>query len=446
MRETSGPLPPLTQPAPLRHFLWSRLAGQTAQNALLYGLLIAVVEQTGTALGSTVLVAAFLLPSIVLGVPGGLVADILPKRVVLVSVLLLRALIAGALVWWLDSVFALYLLVLALATVGQVSGPAEAALLPRLLPPPQLARGHAATTFVLIVAQVLGAVVLAPLLIKLAGVRAVCGIAALLFLVAAWQMVRVPRGTDPVGPRSEPLAEGLRRHGVRRRFWQALAVGWRTIVAERTVFRALVRLTLVGTVLKVLIAVAPLLARDVLHIAAENSVFVMAPAAVGSALGLLVAPVLARVLGRNGLSLAGFVLFALGTVTLAGATEIGAWLTRHPSLYIDRMTAVTSVPGVVTVTMLVAVLLGFAFAVTAVAVRTLVNERAPQRLQGRVFATQAAAADLASLVPLLAAGAAADVLGVRPVLFAAGCGCVVVEALLWRSARNRGAAAVPLTP
>jgi MFS family permease len=180
------------------------------------------------------------------------------------------------------------------------------------------------------------------------------------------------------------------------------------------------------------VAVAPLLAQDVLRIATENTVFVMAPAALGSVIGLVVAPLLARVLGRSLLSACGLVLFALGTAALGLASEVGDWLTGHPGLYFDRIEEISSVPGVVTVVMALAVVLGFAFAATMVAVRTLVNERTPPNIQGRVFATQLTLADAASLGPLLAAGAVADVVGVSPLLVAAGLTCLCVEVYLWR--------------
>ena len=425
-----------SEPVPLRRFLWSRFAGQTAQNALLYALLIAVVARSGTSLGSTLLVVAFLVPSIVLGIPGGVLADLLPKRLVLVGVLILRAAIAAGLLFVGDGLLPVYLLVLALATVGQVFGPAEAAVLPRLVPPERLARGNAAMNFVLIAAQVLGAVALAPLVIKVAGERSVFGIAAFLFVVAAWQMLRV-RGLDAELPSS--VGAQPRKPGA----GGALAAGWHIIKEDRDVLRALVRLTLVGTVIKIVIAVAPMLARDVLHIGAANTVFVMAPAALGSIVGLMLAPPLAPLVGRSTLSLCGSLLFALGTILLALTTEIGNWLAGRSYGYFEGIVAVTSVPSVVTVAMLVAVVLGLAFAVTAIAVRTLINERAPHEYQGRVFATQLTLADAASLVPLVGAGALADVVGVNTVLLISGGAFLLVELYLLGAKRRMRPVAVP---
>jgi MFS family permease len=436
MFESAGPgLQPLErQPEPFRHFLWSRFAGQVAQNALLYALLIAIVERTDSSFGSTLLVAAYIVPSILLGIPGGALADALPKRAVLTGVLVLRAAIAAGLLFWADDLTTLYLLVLAFATVGQLFAPAESAAVPALLPVERLARGNAAMSFVLIAAQVIGGVALAPVLLKFAGERAVFVVTAALYLLATWQMLKV-RGLQRTSPAAASAAV-TRRPG----FVPTLAAGWHVIARDRTVFRAVVRLTLVGTVIKIIVAVAPILARNVLQIDAANTVYVMAPAALGAVFGLLLAPPLARLLGGPRLGAVAFVLFSLGAIALSMAERIGGWLSSRPALSFDRIEEITRVPGVVTVVMLIAVVLGLAFSLTTVAVRALINERAPQNVQGRVFATQATIADAASLLPLLAAGWVADHVGVRPVLFAVGALCLLAEL----SSRRLGPGAEPI--
>ncbi len=417
----------LTPPSPLRPFLWSRFAGQTALNALLYALLIAIVERSGSSLGSTLLVVAFVVPSVVLGIPGGMLADALPKRPVLVLCLLVRAALALALLRWGDDLPTLYLLVLALATVGQLFGPAESAVLPALLPAERLARGNAAMQFTLLAAQVLGGVALAPLLLKVLDARAVFALAALLFLVAAWQMLLV-RGVAPSVPaRVQDGRAGLRT---------AFAAGWRMIRADADVLRALVRLTLLGTALKILVAIAPLLARDTLGIAAANAVYVMAPAALGCVAGLLVAPPLVRRIGHTAVGRTGFVFFSLGLLALAFVTELGRWFDRELRLGVGALTTVTHVPGAVTAAMALAVLLGLAFAVCSVAIRTLVYERAPRHVQGRVFATQLTVADALSLAPLVAAGALADWAGIAPVLVGTGLLCIALEVVVGRLGRS----------
>src|SRR3989304_3643928 len=67
-----------------RRLLESRAVGQIGQNAMLYPLLILVVNETGSSIHSALLVTAFILPSILFGLPAGGLADVLPKRPLLV--------------------------------------------------------------------------------------------------------------------------------------------------------------------------------------------------------------------------------------------------------------------------------------------------------------------------------------------------------------------------
>jgi MFS family permease len=60
--------------------------------------------------------------------------------------------------------------------------------------------------------------------------------------------------------------------------------------------------------------------------------------------------------------------------------------------------------------------LGFAYALVSVSAQTIVNDRVPLQIQGRVLATQAAMSAIASSVPVLIAGALSDAIGVTIVM------------------------------
>jgi MFS family permease len=83
------------------------------------------------------------------------------------------------------------------------------------------------------------------------------------------------------------------------------------------------------------------------------------------------------------------------------------------------------------VTLVAAGLIGFAYSVVNVGGRSLLNERVPVPMQGRVFAAQTVLSNLASIVPLLLAGALADWWGVSPVLIVVAVAVLVIA--LWGS-------------
>ena len=71
--------------------LWlSRLLSQTAQGALLYALLILVVDLSDMTIFTSLFVICSIIPSIVFGLPAGLVADSVPRRGLLVLLNLFR--------------------------------------------------------------------------------------------------------------------------------------------------------------------------------------------------------------------------------------------------------------------------------------------------------------------------------------------------------------------
>src|SRR3972149_5505937 len=148
-----------------RRLMEARAVAQTGQNAMLYALLILVVNQTASSIHSTLLVTAWMLPCILIGVPARSVADALSKPGALVTGYAHRGALAAAMILYVDDVWTLYLLVLAFSSVGQVSGRAEAAALPLLVRRDQLAGANPWMVLSLMVGQgagggALGAVVL----------------------------------------------------------------------------------------------------------------------------------------------------------------------------------------------------------------------------------------------------------------------------------------------
>ena len=86
------------------------------------------------------------------------------------------------------------------------------------------------------------------------------------------------------------------------------------------------------------------------------------------------------------------------------------------------------------VTMALAAGLAFAFTFVNVVTRSIVNERMPREMQGRVFAAQSVLTNLASIPPILLTGLLADVIGVSPVFFLVGLVCGALA--LFYAARN----------
>jgi MFS family permease len=70
----------------------------------------------------------------------------------------------------------------------------------------------------------------------------------------------------------------------------------------------------------------------------------------------------------------------------------------------------------VTLTMVFAFPMGLSYALLNAPAQTILHERAPAEMRGRIFTTQIVSANFFSLLPLLAIGAITDVVGISWVL------------------------------
>lgn len=401
-----------------RRLLGAKLCADIAENALAYALLIAIVRRTGSGIHSTLLVVAFTLPAIIFGLPAGVIADRLPKRPVLLTALVLRIALIVLLYRSIDNVWRTYAIIFVFAALGQVFGPVWIALLPQLVGVQRLSRANALLNFTQLGGQVLGVVILAPILLKTVGDRAVFLVAAAFLVGAIVMSVRLgalPATTHPATASTDAVA--VVRSG--------LLAGWRVIDADDRAYAAVVQLTIVTCILKNLLVLFPYYTRQVLAIAPGNTVYVAAPAALGVALGLLLSPPLG-VIGRGRLATAGFVALILALGALATVNLLRPFIADHLHLGLTGLADFVGVPPIVTTATLFAVPLGLGVSLNLVAARTVLNERLPAGMQARAFATQNALANVAALVPLFITGALTSLIGARPVML----GTAVIAAAL----------------
>ena len=417
-----------------RRMLGAKLCVDIAENALAYALLIVIVRHTGSGIHSTLFVIALTIPTIIFGIPAGAIADRLPKRPVLMAALALRIGLTTLLLRVLGNVWQIYGVTIAFFAVGQVFAPIWIASLPRLVGFARLSRAHAFFNLTQLGGQVAGVVLIAPILLKTLGDRAVLIVVALFFVGAIVMTARIGELPDraPTSPHEE------KGKVIREARTGALA-GWHLIHADAALFLAVIQLTIVASLLRSLIVLFPFYTHQVLGIAPENAVYVAAPAAIGAAAGLALAPALG-VIGRGRLATIGFAILVGALACLGLVNLVRPLIADYLHLGMTGVAQQFGVPPLVTTAMLFAVPMGFGIALNLVAARTVLNERAPEEAQARVFATQSALGTVASLLPLLLVGALTSVVGARAVMLLAA--ILSAAAPIWLT-RRRKAAALP---
>jgi MFS family permease len=157
----------------------------------------------------------------------------------------------------------------------------------------------------------------------------------------------------------------------------------------------------------------------VLQIRAEDSVFVLAPAGIGTVVGSLLLSTWGDRIDRR--RLVELALMALGTLLALMALAATIWqrlgLIEDPASTDGSTLAWRSLIGVI---MALAVLAGFAFVAVIVPAQTLIQERSVPEVRGRLFAVQMVLANVASIAPLVALGELADFIGVGRALLLVG--------------------------
>lgn len=397
---------PLWQQRPFRMLCYTRFTSRLAQNALNFALVLLIVDETGKAFLSSLLVLALVVPATVAGIVAGTAADAFPKRPLILAGNLLRAGVCVLFILGSGSVVSYYVVAVALATATQFATSAEGATLPAIVTRNELARANAIGQAVGGGAQLLGLGVLTPLLLRLVGSSEVLfGVCAGLFVLAAFQALLI--GSTRTEPRREVGG------GVGGRWW---LTGWRQIRSDPVVMHAAVELTLISTALIILSGLIPKFIEDVLGLPVDVGAVILMPAAIGVVFGLRIAGFLAHRVPHSVLSTFGFAAFVVLLALLGFVNQEVEFLSGYAVFAWLGNVSIGNFDGGGVLAMALMLPLGFSFAVVSVAGQTVINDRVPLHLQGRVGATQVAMAAIASSAPVLAAGLLSDLIGVTIVL------------------------------
>jgi len=387
---------------------FSRFASRVAQNAVNFALVLLIVGETGKAFYSSLLVVVLVIPATLAGLMAGAVADAFPRRVVMVLGNVLRA---GICAWFAfngGEVSSYFIVAAMLSIATQFAVAPESGLVAAMVAREDLARANAISQAITGVAQLTGFVILTPLLLRVfrspEALFLTCGG---LYLVAAFYAMviggRFHAARTDVGGAPPP----------RDPWWKS---GWLQMRRDPLVLQAAIELTLISTALIILGGLVPTFIRETLGLPVDIGAVVLVPAALGIALGLRIAGFLARHVPHAVMSTAGIIAFGGFLAVLAFTNEAATFLTGYSAFgWLDTLSIGSLRRGGILAAIIV-MPLGFAYATVMVAGQTVITDRVPLGLQGRVNSTQNALAAVASSLPVLAAGLLADRFGVTLVM------------------------------
>jgi MFS family permease len=375
----------------------------------IFPLILHVQQRTGSAFAVSALIFALWGPVVLAAGVAGAIVDRFENRRILIAVSLVQAAVVAAMLAGIDSFWALLPPMALLGCGVALSQPAEFALIPAAAgPDTDAARANGLMETARSVGFTAG-----PLIGGALGAAGLLWLAlalnALSFLVVAAAAVRLRARRQP-GPAKNPQSTGRGREGLT------------FLIRERDL-----RITLGGAVAALALfsisaTAEPFFVTRTLRAASLGYGLLLTSWTLGMAAG---ATGLAHRLGRKQLAAGGLIAVILQGLGITGgalATTLGL------------------------------ALIGFTFGGSAhgvknVLLRTLIHERAPEALRGRVFAAYNGARNGAELGALLLAGIVVGALGARTALLLAGLGPAAIGAacLLLLITRRRAATAITTT-
>jgi MFS family permease len=412
-----------------RYFLrlWlAQLISQTIMNAANYALII--VSQKTSSGGFTAAagaIVAFSLPALLFGAPAGVLVDRFDRRLVLWVSNMLRALasLAFVVVLMLNStpLLPVYILAFFIALVGQFFTPAEGAAIPLLVRRDEMMHALSLFNITFTLAQAAGLIILGPLMLALiptfhigpadtglyfSSRQTLFIVIALLYLVCVGLILSIPRAKMKSPPNTHDTHDVLfmskEMSSVRRVSVSVLQTA-NFIRKDRRLLISVCQLALGGSIVAVVAMIAPGFVVEFFNKPPELAALVFVPAGAGLVLGSAITPNVARKLGYARTIAVGVVMLAVSAALLAGVHAVASFVFGTGTFF-DQ-------PLYLVVMLLLTFAIGIGLDFVNVPAQTMLQDRSPDWIKGRVLAVQAMVLNAVTIPFVLIMGRVADGFG-----------------------------------
>jgi MFS family permease len=396
--------------------LWlSQVFTQIGGNMVLFGLTVIVLDSGAGNTAVSLLILSFLVPAVLFSAVAGVYVDRLDKRLVLVATNLLRA---GFLVLlWMAGANLLLLLVIntLISSVTVFFAPAEASMIPELLPRPLLLPANGLFTLTLNAAFAVGYAVAGPLVVALLGAPGLILVVAACYLIAAgfcWTLPPAPPVTDEEAESGALLPETEAAMGS---VFGQLREGIEFIRENPSIGWSLVYLGIAASMVGVLGVLGPRFATESLGLQPKDFAVVVLPLGFGVVMGILALNSFGHLVPRRRIIEGGLVALGIFVSVIVLAGPISRAL-QHVTASTSFGQEVASLTSLLAIVVCVAFAAGIAYAFVAIPSQTQLQEDIPEEGRGRVFGVLNMLVFVSSFLPIIIVGPMSDVVGTTPVL------------------------------
>jgi MFS family permease len=386
-----------------RNIWFAQLAAQLADKFLLFSLIILAYQISGGSTPVAVTLLVYTVPAVIFAPPAGVIADRVDRKLIMlwcnlgracaVALIPLAALVPGL----RGDFIHLLLITLVFSSVGQLFGPAEAAVIPTILPRSALITANSMALLTMVLTLVVGGA-LAPIVSRI-DLYAPYWLAAALLVVAATFILasdipHLQRTTEP------PVEAG------RSRFQHMVAdlkEGIDALRASRGLLLAFGQMSIAVLVLFMLFALAPAYVSKVIGISAQDTYVILGPATGGAILSAVLLGQFLRNIDRSRLLVGSLIANGLTMLALAAVPQA---MTQVPDLRVHaRITGAAF-----------SLLLGIEFGAIMIPAVTYLMETTSDEIRGRIFALLYMVINGITALPVLAAAALSDLIGTAHVI------------------------------
>lgn len=382
---------PFLETLKIKNFLkiWgSQLLSQITVNLINFILILQIFEKTQSTVAISLFWFFWSIPAIIIGPLSGTLIDLWGTRRILILTNLFQSLIILLYLLVKDSVWPIYTILMIYSISNQFYLPAEAATLPSVVPKKLLSTANSLFLFTSYISLVIG-FGLAGILVRLLGYQIPFLMGSLFLVFGALIVWQLPQITfiKPTGKIDSSKFQ---------EFLGKLVEGYNFLKTSPTVLFPLLLLVFSQIIIVMLFVLGPALVVKILNIpfVRIGEMFIL-PGALGAIVGMgltvkLLKKIRKRYLIHIGLFLSSFALFGLVLIVP----------------YLPHLFKIFGQMGL-------GFLAGLAFSLFTIPTQTLLQEKTPIELRGRVFGVLGFLITLVSVFPVLFAATIGEVLGER---------------------------------
>lgn len=372
-------------------FLWvSQILSQLTLNIINFTLVARIFEHTGSAIAVSLLWVTYALPAVLFLPLAGPIVDTVSRKSILFFTNLLQGGVVLLFLGTGDQIYSFFPLVFLYSALNQFYIPAEASSIPDLVSTKDLPFANSLFLITSQITFILGFGAGGPLL-SLLGKNMVFVIGSLLLLTAAISVTFLSEKTAAPSSLKSNLIQ----------YWSDFTSGLKFLKNEKGVLFPIIVLSSGFTLLSVMGAIFPLIGTEILASSVRNSgVNIFIPAGLGALVGSVLTPRLILKFRKRRIIEFGLMLISIVLVFF--------------SLFVPTLTTYERTRLVLG--MVCIFLIGLAAVSIFIPSQTVIQERTPQLLRGRILSTMSFFVSLSSLVPLIFGAAVAEFLSIKAVL------------------------------